>query len=335
MLNPRLALDIGTANSRLKLEEKKISLSVPSLVAVNEETDKVVAVGESAKIMMGRSGKNITFKKPIKNGVISSIKLTEVLIGSLIAKALGPVRFFKPDIMITVPAFSTQVERRAIADAAANFARKIYLIDQPLAAALGAKVPIEKPSGSLVVSLGAGICESAIISLGTIVNFYGIKTGGERIDQIIISYIQKKHNLTIDHDTAEKIKIDFALAEFSGKSEVRKIEVSGQDSLLSIPKSVTITDEEINNQISKFFQEIFLCVKKVFENSSPELSSDIINKGILITGGLAKLKNLNKLISQQTGIACFVAPKPEEAAINGASLAINNLEEFEKIIKKS
>lgn len=330
MLNKRLALDLGTSMSRIILEGHGIIADEPTVVAVSQKTNKVLAIGEQAKQMIGRSGDDILAIRPLENGAISDYHTTEILIAHLFRKALGSFFLFKPEVMIATPISTTQVEKRTLIDAAISAgARQAYLIEQPLAAAIGAKISLASPTGSMMVSIGAGCEEAIVISSGGIIASSSHKFGSEKIDKTIVLYLKKKHNLVIGENTAEKIKQKLVNATLENIVENEQMEVNGQDAASGMPKTIVIKEEEISLAVSKNTQEIITCIKKVFENTPPELSADIIDKGIMLSGGGSKLKNLNKLIMQATGLSCHVAQNPELCTVLGCSQALENLEEYE------
>lgn len=329
MLNKRLAIDIGSSFSRLFTEEKGLILEIPSIVAIHEETEKIVAVGEQAKKLVGRELPGIKAVSPIENGAVSNFKGAEAIFSELFRLSLGKFIFFRPEVIMSIPLSTTQVERRTLIDAAIQAgAKQAYLVEQPLAAAIGAKIPVSSTTGNLVLYLGAGVVECAVISSGTIVASSWQKGGMKKIDKQIGNYIAKKKNLIVGKNTLEKLKENLAFATPSEKNLGLSLEINGKDMATQMPKTIKITDEEISSSVVKFSQEIVSCIKKVFENTPAELSADIIEKGIMLIGGGAKLKNLNKLIIQSTGLACHISINPDRCTILGLGEILKNPEVF-------
>ncbi len=328
MLNKRLGIDLGTSRTRIYLEGKGIVVDEPTVVAVNDVNGQILAIGERAKQMLGRTPIGVSALKPMVAGAVSDYHATESLISYFLHKILGPFLFIKPDVMISTPIGTTQVEKRALVDAALSAgAKTAYLIEQPIATAIGAKIPIADTTGCMVVTIGAGITEAAVISNGGIVASGSFKTGGDRIDKAISSYLRKKHNLAVGQNTAEKIKLELY-------NRCASMGVDGQDVVTSLPKTLNITFDEISVVVEKILQEIIICIKHVFETTPPELSADIINRGIIISGGTANLKNLNKLIMQATGVSCHVAQNSDTCTALGCGIVMENIEEFERLIIK-
>src|SRR5260221_10516025 len=293
MLNKRVGIDLGTANTLVYLAGEGIVLNEPTVVAVTAEDNRVVAVGREGIAMLGRSPGNIVAQRPLRDGVIADYTITEAMLSYFIDKATGKSRFFKPDVMICIPSGVTQVERRAVLDATmAAGARTAYLIEEPLAAAIGAKIPIAQAAGHMVVDIGGGSTEAAVISLGGVVVHNSVRVAGNKIDEAIASYVKKKFNLLIGERTAEEIKIqignafiDDKAASAKGSGELRKMEVRGRDSIMGMPRTIEITEEHINEAIKPVLVDIVGVVKRVLEETPPELASDIIYKGIVMSGG--------------------------------------------------
>jgi rod shape-determining protein MreB and related proteins len=329
LLTKRLALDIGSSRSRLFLEGKGLLADIPSVVALDEETNRILAVGEPAKKLLGRNSENIKIIFPVENGAVVDFKGTEAIISHLFHLTLGRFLFFRPEVLLSCPISTTQVERRTLIDATLSAgAKSAHLVEQPLCAALGAHIPISDSTGSMVINLGAGTIECVIISNGGIISKSFVKFGFSKIDKIISSYILKKRNLTIGLGTTELIKHQLSCAMPEGTNVQTFLEVNGQDIATNMPKSIKVTEEEIVPCVSKISQEIISCTRKVFENTPPELSADIIDKGIMLTGGGAKLKMLNKLIMQSCGLACHVAEHPDKCTVLGLGEILSNPDIF-------
>lgn len=335
MLHKRLGIDLGTSRSRVYLEGRGMVLDEPTVVAGDDATGAIIAIGEKARGMLGRTPVGISSLRPLENGAVCDYHATEAILAYFLRRVLGTFLFIKPEVMIATPIATTQVERRALVDAAlAAGAKTCFLIEQPLAAAIGAKIPVASACGTMVINLGAGCCEAIVISGGGIVSSGSVKTGGEKLDKLITSYLMKKHNLKVGVVTAEKIKNKLLAALPETVAALPPMEVDGQDVVSSLPKTVLVTADEISSVGTKILQEIILCIKKVFENTLPELSADILNHGIVATGGLSAMRNLNKLIMQATGVACHVAPNPDTCCVLGCGIVMENLEDFERLIAK-
>ncbi len=337
MLSKRIAIDLGTANTLVYLGGEGIVINEPTVVAVTAEENKVVAVGKEAKEMLGRTPGNIVAMRPLRDGVIADYTITESMLSYFIDKACGPSRFFKPEVMVCIPSGVTQVERRAVLDATMSAGAKIaYLIDEPLAAAIGAKIPIAQPAGHMVVDAGGGSTEVAVISLGGVVVHDSIRVGGNKIDEAIASYTKKKFNLLIGERSAEEIKIEMGTALVEDKKEVgqRKMGIRGRDSITGLPRTIELTVEQVNEAITPVLMEIVQGVKGVLEKTPPELASDIIDKGIVMSGGTSLLHNFDKLMTKHTGVPCHVAEDALLCVVRGTGVALENIELYKRSISK-
>lgn len=333
MFGKRIAIDLGTANTVVWLAGKGIVLNEPTVVAVTADDNRVLAVGNEAKTMLGRTPGNIAALRPLREGVIADYEVTEAMLRYFIQKVCGRVWVFKPEVMICTPAGGTQVEKRAVLDAALSAgARAAYLIDEPLAAAIGAKIPIAQPSGNMVLDMGGGASEAAVVSLGGVVVHKSVRVAGNRIDEGIASFLRRKHNIVIGEQTAEEIKIKIGSALPVSKEET--LEVKGRDSLLGLPKIVTVTSSEITEAIRPVLNMIISMVKEVLEETAPELSSDIIDKGIIMTGGTSQLRNFDKLLTQELGVSCHVAEDPLFCVVKGTGVALENLDLYKRSITR-
>jgi len=333
VFSQRIGIDLGTANSLVWLEGKGIVLNEPTVVAVSVDDRKVVAVGNEAKEMLGRTPGNIVASRPMRDGVIADYVVTEVMLRYFINQVGGRAFFFKPEVMICVPAGCTQVERRAVLDATlAAGARNAYLIDEPLAAAIGANIPIAEPSGNMVLDIGGGAAEAAVISLGGVVVHHSARVGGNKLDEAIADYIKKKHNLVIGDQTAEKVKIQIGSATKLDKEEV--MEVKGRDNALGLPRTIVLNSSEVTEAMQKPLQQIIGAVKRVLEEVPPELSSDIIDKGIVMTGGTSTLRNFDVLLTRETGVPCHVAEDAILCVAKGTGIALENLDMYKRSIVK-
>ncbi|OGY24454.1 MAG: rod shape-determining protein [Candidatus Woykebacteria bacterium RBG_13_40_7b] len=333
MFSKRLGIDLGTANSLVYLEGKGVVLNEPTVVAITIEDGTVVAVGNEAKEMLGRTPEGVTASRPLRDGVIADYAVTEAMLRYFMEKVLGARRFFKPEVMICVPAGVTQVERRAVLDATMSAgAKTAYLIDEPLAASIGAKIPIALPSGNMIIDIGGGSTEAAVISLGGVVVHNSVRVAGNKIDEAITSYIRRKYNLIIGERTAEEIKINIGSA--TPLEESVTFEVRGRDSISGLPRVVEITSEEVTEAIQLPLKQIVDGIKLVLEQTPPELSSDIIDKGIVLSGGTALLKNLDKLFSQELGVPAQVADNPLLCVVQGTGVALENIDLYKRSITK-
>ncbi|MBF8249799.1 MAG: mreB [Candidatus Levybacteria bacterium] len=332
----RIGIDLGTANTLVYLVGQGIVLNEPTVVAVTAEENRVVAVGREAKEMLGRTPGNIVALRPLRDGVIADYTITEAMLSYFIDKAAGKSRFFKPEVMVCIPSGVTQVERRAVLDATMAAGAKIaYLIEEPLAAAIGAKIPIAQAAGHMIVDTGGGSTECAVISLGGVVVHNSVRVAGNKIDEAIASYIRKKFNLLVGERTAEEIKITIgnALVE-EGTREPAKMEIRGRDTITGLPRTIELTEVQINEAISPVLVHIVGAVKSVLEQTPPELAADIIDKGVVMSGGTSLIKNFDKLMTKLTGVPCHVAEDALLCVAKGTGVALENIELYKRSISK-
>lgn len=337
MLNfsKRIGIDLGTANSLVYVVGQGLVMNEPTVVAVSTIDNKVLAVGNEAKEMLGRTPGNITATRPMRDGVIADYVITEAMLRHFIDKICGSSRIFKPEVMVCVPAGVTQVERRAVLDATLSAgAKTAYLIDEPLAAAIGSNVPIANPSGNMIVDIGGGTVEAAVICLGGVVVHNSVRVGGNKIDEAIIAYVRKKFGLIIGEHQAELIKIQVGTAIFPRASEIRKMEVRGRDGATGMPRTIVLSSEEAFQAIEETLKKIIGAVKTVLEQTPPELASDIIDKGVVMSGGTSQLNNLDKLMTQQIGVPCHIAENPLLSVVMGTGLALENLDLYKRSVSK-
>ncbi|MCJ7804630.1 rod shape-determining protein [Patescibacteria group bacterium] len=333
MFAKRIGIDLGTANSLVWLEGQGVVLNEPTVVAVTIDDNRVIAVGDEAKQMLGRTPGNIRASRPMREGVIADYVVTEAMLRYFIQKVSSKNFFFKPEVMICVPAGCTQVERRAVLDATlAAGARNAYLIDEPLAAAIGAEIPIAAPSGSMIIDIGGGAAEAAIISLGAVVVHKSVRVAGNKIDEAIAFWIRKRHNLIIGDQTAEAVKIKIGSALPLAKEE--KMEVKGRDSITGLPKIVELTSTEITEAIRSTLNQIIGAVKNVLEETPPELAADIIDKGIVMSGGTSLLSGFDKYLTQEIGVPAHVAEDPMSCVAKGIGVALENIELYKRAISQ-
>jgi rod shape-determining protein MreB len=321
-LAKQLGIDLGTANVLVFVRGRGIVINEPSVVAISARDGKVKAVGLEARNMLGREPREtIEVVRPMRDGVIADYVVTQEMLHYFINKAVGKFSLTKPDVMICVPAGVTGVERRAVRDAAlAAGARRAYLISEPLAAAIGAKVPVADPSGNMVIDIGGGTTEVAVISLNGIVKANSIRVGGNRFDEAIANYIKRKYNLRIGERTAEEVKI--AIGSAMPLDEDMTMDVRGRDEVAGLPRTIRIHSNEVVEAITEPLEAIIGAVRAVLEETPPELSSDIIDKGMILTGGGALLRGLSDLLTEVTGVPCYVADDPLSCVAVGTGLAL-------------
>lgn len=317
----QIGIDLGTANVLVYVPGRGITINGPAVVAVSTDDNRVETIGDEARQMIGRAPHNIAVVRPMREGVIADYVVTQEMIRHLIRRVCGRVRFFKPDVMVSVPTGITSVERRAVHDAVISAgAGNAYLIEEPLAAALGANVPISSASGSMIVNIGGGTTEVAVISLNAIVECQSVRVGGNRIDTTIYNYVKRHYNLLIGEGTTEEVKI--AIGSALPLDKPLSMELRGRDQVAGLPRTITISSDEITEAIQETIGIIVKCVRDVLERTPPELASDIIDRGIVMTGGGSLLRNLDGLLTQETGIACYVADSPLVCVALGTGVAM-------------
>ena len=331
LFTKKIGIDLGTVNTLVFIPGRGIILNEPTVVAISPSNNNVLATGIEAQIMIGRTPENIVAKKPMRDGVIADYKITEAMLRYFIQKSLGRFQLIKPEVLVTVPSGSSSTERRAVIDAAVNAgARAAYIVKEPVLAAIGANIPINSASGNLIMSVGGGTTEVAVISLGGIVTSHSRRVGGNKLDQAIIDYLKRRHNLAIGERTAERIKIEIGSA-LSIKDELY-IGVRGRDILTGLPRNIDIGTNEVVEAISERLKEIVSAVKLVLSQTPPELSADIMDKGIILSGGTALLRNFDELIVKATGVPAYVVEEPLFCVAKGAGLVLENLELYKRSI---
>jgi len=327
----KIGIDLGTVNTLVFIPGRGIILNEPTVVAISPDNNAVLAIGIEAQIMVGRTPENIIAKKPMRDGVIADYKITEAMLRYFIQKSLGRFQLIKPEVLVTVPSGSSSTERRAVIDATVNAgARAAYIVKEPVLAAIGANIPINSASGNLIMSVGGGTTEVAVISLGGIVTSHSRRVGGNKLDQAIIDYLKRRHNLAIGERTAERIKIEVGSA-LPLKDELH-ISVCGRDILTGLPRNINIGTNEVVEAISERLKEIIQAVKLVLAQTPPELSADIMDKGIILSGGTALLRNFDELMVKATGVPAYVAEEPLFCVAKGAGLVLENLEFYKRSI---
>lgn len=326
----KIGIDLGTKNSLVFIPGKGIVLDEPSVVAVLMSENKILAVGSQAKEMIGRTPDAITVFRPLRDGVIANSKITQAMIKYFITKVnKGFSRFIKPDLLIGVPAGISSTEKRAVIQSGiAAGAKDVFVAKEPILSAIGAGIPINLPSGHMIVDIGGGTSEVAVISLGGIVTSESLRVAGDVLDACVTEYIKDKHNLAIGDQTAEAIKMKIGTALPSSKEET--MEIRGRDLETGLPKTIKIASNEICEAISDSLDEIVVCIKAVLRETPPELAGDIMDKGMVIAGGGACLKNIATLISQKTGVPCFIAEDPLRCVAKGTGVVLDNLDIYKK-----
>lgn len=330
MFIKKIGIDLGTANTLVYVPKKGIIINEPSVVAITQN-NQILAVGSEAKEMLGRTPETIIAYKPLKDGVIADYKATEAMLKYFIDKATRPIRFLRPEVMVGVPAGITSTERRAVIEACLQAgAKATYLLKEPIAAAIGAGIPIASASGNMIVDIGGGTSEVAVISLAGIVSCESARIGGNKIDQAIADYIRKKHGLAIGERMAEQIKIAVGSALPQEKGEEEVLEIRGSDLAEGLPKIIEISSNEITEAIQEQLREIIQAIKTVLRDIPPELAADVIEKGIVLSGGGGLLRNLDKLITQSIGINCYLTEEPLFDVVRGVGIALENLDAYKQ-----
>ncbi len=335
-LSKRIGIDLGTANILVYVVGEGVVLNEPTVVAVRADDNKVVAVGQEAKEMLGRTPGNIVATRPLKDGVIADYVITQDMLSYFIDKVAGRSRFMKPEVMVCIPSGVTQVEKRAVLDATmASGAKAVYLIEEPLAAAIGAKIPIAQATGHMILDSGGGTTDIAVISLGGVVVHKSIKAAGNKLEEAIGNYIRKRFNLLVGEQTIEEIKINIGTALVEPKGEKRMREIRGRDSVSGLPRSIEISNVEVNEAIQPVLKQMIAAIRETFEITPPELASDIIDKGIVLSGGTSTLHNLDKYITRETGVPSYVAEDPLYCVVRGTGVALENLELYKRSINRN
>ncbi len=333
MFERYIGIDLGTVNVLVYMKGKGIVLQEPSVVAISRRDSKIVAIGTEAREMVGRNPESIEVAHPLKDGVIADYEVTEKMLAYFIRKLLGRFRLVKPVLMVSIPRGVTSVEARAVHDAAMQAgAKEAYLIPEPLAAALGAGLPIETPTGNMVVDLGGGTTESAVVSVGDIVSWSSVRVGGVHLDEAIMAYVRRKYNLIVGAQTAEEIKIEIGSA--MPLDEELEMEVKGRDQVTGLPKTITITSGEVMEALEEPLEVIVNSVRQTLEKTPPELAADIIDRGMVLTGGTAMLRQLDRLLVKKTGVPAFVADNPIACVAIGAGRALDNLDLLRRSLLK-
>jgi len=327
----KIGIDLGTANTLVFVPGQGIVVNEPSVVAISLLENKVLAVGNEAKEMLGRTPDTIVAKQPLRDGAIADYRVTEAMIRYFLNKVSGRVRFFRPEVVISIPAGITSTERRAVIDAAMKAgAKAAYVVKEPILAAIGAGIPIHTAQGNMIINIGGGTSEIAIISLGGVVAAHSARVGGNRIDQAISDYIKRKYSLAIGDRTAEEIKMQIGSAMAQVKEDY--MEVRGRDLMGGLPKTVNLSSNEVTEAIQDELREIINVIKQVLQETPPELASDIMDKGMVLSGGTAQLRHLDQLISKTINVPCYVADDPAFCVVKGTGIVLENLDVYKRTI---
>jgi rod shape-determining protein MreB len=325
----KIGIDLGTCNSIAFIPKRGVVMNEPSVVAVSILENKILAIGQEAKEMTGRTPDNIVVYRPLREGVIADYRITESMLRYFINKTMGRFKFFKPELLVGVPAGVTSTERRAVIEAGlAAGARAVYIAKEPILAAIGAGIPINSCSGHMIVDIGGGTAEVAVISLGGIVTSSSLRVAGDKFDEAIADYIKKKYNLATGEQTTEEIKIKIGTA--LPEKEPKIMEIRGRDLISGLPKNIKISSNEVCEALSERLNEVVQVVRSVLRDTPPELSADIIDKGMVLSGGGVLLKNLDGLISQSTGVPCFVAEDALLCVAKGTGAVLDNLDAYKR-----
>ncbi|MBN2016661.1 MAG: rod shape-determining protein [Candidatus Cloacimonetes bacterium] len=326
-----VAIDLGTANTLVYLKGHGVVVNEPSVVAVETENKKVIAIGNKAKEMLGKTPEEIKAIKPMKDGVIANFEITETMLRHLILQSQQRKFLIRPRVIVAVPSGITEVEKRAVKESAEHAgARTVYLVSEPLASAIGVGLPVHEPYGNMIIDIGGGTTEIAIISLSHIVDHNSIRIGGDEMDEAIVAYLRRKHNLYVGESTAERIKMKIGSA-FPLEDELT-MEVRGRDLITGYPVSMKISSEEIREGLSETVNKIVDAVKRLFEETAPELSADIADRGVVLTGGAGQLKGLDRKIQETINLPVTLVDEPLKSVVMGCGKILDNLEEYEKVL---
>ncbi len=327
----KIGIDLGTTNILVHVPKRGIVINEPSVVAISTLDKKVLAVGAEAKEMLGRTPETIVASRPLKDGVIADYRTTEAMLRYFINKALGGLRVFRPEVMVAVPAGITSTERRAVIDATiAAGAKAAYIIKEPVAAAIGANIPIGGASGHMIVDIGGGTAEVAVISLGGIVASTSVRIGGNKLDLAVAEFIRKKYGLAVGEQTSEQIKIKVGSALYL--DEKLYTDIRGRDMITGLPKIIRISSDDVTEAIQPQLEGILQAIKDVLQKTPPELSADIMDKGMILSGGTSLLRNLDKLFTRATGVPAYVADDALLCVAKGTGIALENLESYKRSV---
>jgi len=329
MFSRRIGIHIGTSNTVLTAPKKGVIANEPSVVAVSLDDNKILAVGHAAKDMLGKTPEIIKAACPLKDGVIADFRVTEALLYYFIHKASSGLAFIRPETLISIPAGITSTEKRAVVDAALEAgAKSAYLVKKPILAAIGAGIPINSPSGNIVIDIGGGTAEIAVMSLGGIVAACSARVGGNKFDEAITEYVRKKYMMAIGEQTAEQCKIRLGSAILQNKEE--EMEIRGRDLSSGLPRVIKIRSNEITEALQEQLREFIQAIKKVLQETPPELAADIIDRGMVLTGGSAQLKNLDTLLTKAVGVPCYISDDPSLCVVNGIKMVLEDLDTYKR-----
>ena len=331
MFTQKIGIDLGTAHTLVFVPGRGVVTNEPSVVAVSLQEKRVLAVGDEAKEMLGRTPDTIEALRPLRDGVIADYRTTEAMIRYFINKVSGRFRFFRPEVVISIPAGITSTERRAVVDAAIKAgAKQAYVVKEPILAAIGAGIPIHEAQGNMIINIGGGTSEIAVISLGGVVAVNSARVGGNRFDQAISDYIKRDHGLAIGERTAEEIKVTIGSAMAQVKDEF--MDVRGRDLMGGLPRTIRIGANEITEALQDELREVIHAIKKVLQETPPELAADVMDKGIILSGGSAQLRNLETLITKTINVPCYVADEPQYCVVKGTGKILENLDAYKRTL---
>ena len=332
IISKDIGIDLGTSNIRIHLKGRGIVLTEPAVVAINQVNGEILAVGNQAKEMIGRTPDTIVALKPLKDGVIADFESTRALMQNLISRVVQKSLFYRPRIVVSIPSGITDVEERAVEGVVyKSGAKEVYLMEEVMAAAIGSGLKVEKPEGSMIIDLGGGTSEMAVLSLGGIVVSNAIKIAGEKLDKDIVEYIKRNFNVIIGDGEAEEVKKQIGAATSAMTED--KMNVKGRNLLTGLPETITVTTQDINEAMKDSLNEIVRVIKLTLEQTPPELASDIMEHGITLSGGLSMLKNIDRLINEETGMPVFIAEEPDKCVVKGVGMALDNIEVLKKATK--
>jgi len=331
MFIKKIGIDLGTTSVLVYVPKRGVIINEPSVVAVSSIDKKILAVGKEAKDMLGRTPDTIVAHRPLRDGVIANYQMTEAMLRYFINKALGGARLFRPDVMVAVPGGITSVERRAVYDAARRAgAREAYIIKEPIVAAIGADIPIGSASGHMIIDIGGGTMEAAVISLGGIVSSASVRIGGNKFDAAVAEHVRRKYGLAVGERTSEEIKIQIGSAMYL--KEKLTMDVKGRDMVTGLPRIVAVTSDDVTDAIQNELAGMIAALKEVLHATPPELSADVMEKGMILSGGSSQLRNLADLFAQATGVLAFVADDPQLCVVKGTGIALENLASYKRSI---
>lgn len=327
----KIAIDLGTTNTLMYVPGQGIVLNEPSVVAISTTENAVLAIGNEAKEMIGRTPETIVAHRPLRDGVIADYRVTEAMLRFLLQKIGASIRFFRPEVLVSVPAGITSTERRAVVDATLSAGAKgVFLIKEPIAAAIGAGMPIGESAGHMIVDIGGGTSEVAVIALGGIVAAHSARVGGNRFDEAIVDHIRKRYGLVIGEQTAEHIKMTIASAVPQEKP--MSMAIRGRDVASGLPKEIVISSHEVTEALRDVLDEVIMAIKHVLQVTPPELAADVIDTGIVVSGGGALLKNIDQLITRATAVPCYIADDPLVCVVKGAGAALENIDAYKRTV---